>query len=455
MDLTEIQQLLPGDRNYILESATVVSPYLSWSFIKAFIDRFGDGDPSFKINLIIDQNCPRSAIKEVMENLEDKQLGVFRISKANGLVHAKLYWLDFYRLVNGRRRHRKIFILGSLNATKGGWEHNSEVAAAINLHRNEHQKERGQITAYFSNLIWNQDIPEQTVTVGVNKIFLPAMKLADFKEDMPTSADITFDIWLQKGILAHAYKNERFARFEVRLEASPQGNIRIPGWEIQETRTITFGYTGIQDGGGRGEPWRSRYFIDTIYGPWTSIDCFDQYGDDFIRGGFEVRRGHLEYVKRIGTEISMQDVVARCMSAVQELLKNQQIGPLLRKTTNGGVDVEFYRRNCIQQVENHTRKSGDETFIERYVNGFEFSELPPLLEYESLWQEFLASYFETMLYGIRNRGEQNPMGLIARVIKDWLELDGEEEWPDVYNDVVELWCSDGQFKENLMRYNEE
>lgn len=452
MDLNEIRNLLPGDRNYFLESVTIVSPYLSWSFIEELVDMYGDDDPDFKINFIIDQNCPRSSIDEVRENITEEYMGSFRISRTSGLVHAKLYWFDFYRMVNNRKKHRKIFVFGSLNATKGGWEKNSEVSAAVNLYSQGRVEEREQLNNYFIEILNNDDVAGQQVIIGDTTIYLPAMRLEDFQEEEPPSDDISFDNWLQKGILAHAYKNERFARFEVKLLAPPQGNINVPGWDIQETRTISYGYTDVLDVGGRGEQWRSRYFIDTIYGSWSSFDCYSDYGDDFVRGGSETRAGHLEYIKKIGVEVQIQNVVTNCMNALQDLFQNEQIEPLLRKTADGVVDIDYYRHNCLQQIEKHIRKANDPVFEERYVNGFEFNELPPLLECEALLREFLESLFETMLYGIRSRGDQNPMGLFARVVKDALELDGDEEWQDVYNDVVELWNDNVEFKESLISY---
>jgi hypothetical protein len=35
------------------------------------------------------------------------------------------------------------------------------------------------------------------------------------------------------------------------------------------------------------------------------------------------------------------------------------------------------------------------------------------------------------------------------------ELDGDEEWQDVYNNVVECWNADDEFKEALMSYYDE
>ena len=241
MDLNEIRNLLPGDQSHILESVTIVSPYLSLSFIEDLIAAYGEDDPDFRINFIIDQNCPHSSIEDVRENIDERHIGNFRISRTSGLVHAKLYWFEFYRTVNNHRRYRKIFIFGSLNATKGGWEKNSEVSASVNLYSQGRTIERDQLIDYFYELNNNDSVTEQQVYIGDTTIYLPAMSLDDFEEDMPPSAEMTFDTWLQKGFLAHDYKNERFARFEVRLDTPPQERINAPGWEIRNSQTISYG----------------------------------------------------------------------------------------------------------------------------------------------------------------------------------------------------------------------
>ena len=141
-----------------------------------------------------------------------------------------------------------------------------------------------------------------------------------------------------------------------------------------------------------------------------------------------------------------------CIAELMELSRNNQISILLKHNTELKIDFDHYRRMCVQQIENHRRKSNDETFVERYINGVELNEVPPMLECEVIWKYFIESFFETMLYGIRSRTNLNPLGRFAIYVKESLGLNGDEDWEFVYDNIVERWNNDNIFRQSLISY---
>ncbi len=438
--LQQVSDALSPRKEYTLEKITIITPYVSSKFISDLFSKFSmdNNEDGKRLILVIDQNCSTSSIQKIIEDFPEANI---RISRTNGLVHTKLYLFDFLNVRN--KKHRCIMVFGSLNASQNGWQRNAETFALITLGGIE-KSIQSRLINYFKHIEQNQKVEELSVEIDKLNLYLPSFKISNYEDVEAIDQFLSFDGWLQRGFLAHEFKNEKFGRFEVKLEGEADIFENIPNWEARSTRKISFNYTSIELNTKGAEQWKATYFVDTIYQQWTSSACFDKYEDNFKRAGYDARKKQMQFVRKLGrSSISFDEAVTKCINALSELVANRKnMLQHLKTNKKGSLEQEFYKEECRNQLRKQLSKANDSTFRKRQLHGFDFNEVPPLMETDKLWMEFVESYFGDILYKIRRKGQREILSKQAIVFRDYLELDGSEDWEYVYQDVLNQWESD-------------
>jgi len=457
--LQQVFNTLPRPRNrYTLEKITILTPYVSSKFISDLFGKFPRDNDEYgeRLILVIDQNCSTSSIQEIVDDFPKANI---RISRTNCLVHAKLYLFDFLNVRNNK--HRRIIVFGSLNASQGGWQRNAETFALIALGDIEKNRQ-SSLKNYFKLIEQGKKVEELLVQIDNFNLYFPSFQIVNYEEVETIDQFLSFDSWLQRGILAHEFKNETFGRFEVKLEGEADSFGNIPNWEARSSRKISFNYTGIELDTQGTEQWKATYFVDTIYNQWTSDACFKKYNGNFIRAGSHARKRQIQCVKRLGKNSrSFERAVKKCINALSELVVYRpNMLQYLRRNEVGILEQKFYKEECCNQLNKQVIKANDDAFSKRQIHGFDFNEVPPLRETDKLWMKFVESYFGDILYKIRRKGKREKgkrkrreiSSKQAIVFRDYLELDGSEDWEDVYQDVLKEWGSDNDFREAIIGF---
>ena len=110
---------------YLLEKIDILSPYLSEQFIDSLIIL----NPQ-KVVITTDAACSSKTIENIINSPSNKVVKI-NLAYCEGIVHAKCYL--FHWKNNITKKYKRLFLWGSCNATKGGFERNAEVYSWVNL----------------------------------------------------------------------------------------------------------------------------------------------------------------------------------------------------------------------------------------------------------------------------------------------------------------------------------
>ena len=298
MNLTELRKSCLGNRvdEYSLEKVDIISPYISEGFFNPLIEEL---DP-LEILIVTDISCSPNALQQVKEVLNNKNIKYnVRFAECNGIVHAKCYL--FHWRNNNTNRFKRLLLWGSCNATEGGFKRNTEIFSWLllsELDNNTIQKIKSYIISIRENpnSVCSAEIKHEGLT-----LLLPRITFCE-----PDKEEDTFDLWVQGGRLCHQFQNDSsFRHLRVKLnEKVPKNDklnnaLKAEGLDGNEQVTISDDYLRKKSDEKDKEDslrWRSKFFVDTIYGFWTSNQCFDHNRNDFRKIDCERRRQEIDTI---------------------------------------------------------------------------------------------------------------------------------------------------------------
>lgn len=448
MKLNFLRDICVGtsSNDYFLDQVDIISPYLS----DMFFERLKTLKPK-KVYITTDAGLSPAVTKSVTEKL-GRNLGHFKLAHCSGIVHAKCYL--FHWKNKSTNKFRRLLLWGSCNATDGGFERNAEVFSWLLLSKID-KDERNKIISYFSYLRSNEctvDPMDISTDYGLT-ISLPDIQF--YNDDLAS-----FDLWIQKGRLCHPFPNDpAFRHLKVKLltKISPEdelsSELRKNNIGINQQTTMSYDYIRQNE----GEPvevevednytksWKSKYFIDTVYGFWTSYDCFKANEAIFHKSDKEKRKMEIDLISAADKR-QRKKWNEEFLSILERIDNDVENPKQYFHYKNGILDIERYRKQFENQLNRDFIRSKDSWFRHGYISGYDFPEVPPMREFISNWKEFINSFSSSLFFEINKSRPRNNLAkkirkfsdLAAVVDNEQLLKDLQSKWNE-YKKVIEIF----------------
>lgn len=409
----------------------IVTPYVEGEFFKRLV---GDLRPDL-LTVVVDDGCRPEDISMVKASASKRTAVQVALGGAPGLVHAKVFHIE-WETPGGQRAHSLIY--GSGNATRQAFHGgiNAELMCKARITASNHKPvldwvrgvrdavgraAYGDVAVEAARDVWLAD--------GV-VVRLPAIKVKD-----AAGKASNFDLWLQRGLLAAAFRPDAsFLRVHINLLAElPPGTleqtIQQVGFETPRTRRLSIPYLegveDVEDGSDGGAKWRSRYFALTQLGDWCSRECRAKRGHLFRKAGHEDRTRILALLE------GMDDAAARELTRERYLSRIERLwaalgedAALYLRSSGNGVDLSLYAGLFEQRVDYDLELAEDEEFRQRFVDGVEIFDVPRFRVDAAAWNSFVESFARQLhLENLKKRS----VSLIYQRIDS--ALDGLADYP--------------------------
>jgi len=178
---------------YRTDCALIVAPYFDLWFASRIVEQLKPR----RIRFVVDDGAHYEDITKLIEECGNGDVRV-ALGRAAGIVHLKLYYIEFLKTKGGGIRKR-LFIFGSANATEAafGGAVNAELIAEAELS----SKDDAELIRYLTSISNAVESARggliQVVTTRPSRN-LPALFLPAF-EIRALGAPPGFDAWLQRG----------------------------------------------------------------------------------------------------------------------------------------------------------------------------------------------------------------------------------------------------------------
>lgn len=426
MDLKHLRDICLGKmhKNYRLENVDILSPYLS----DLFFIKLKKLKPQ-QIYITTDAGCPSAAIKSVEEEL-GKKLNHIKLAQCKGIVHVKCYL--FHWKNKETNRYKRLLLWGSCNATEGGFERNAEIFSWLQLSKID-KEQRSHIISYFSDLR-NSDDGIEGIKIRINAL---TVKFPDIEFFNPEST--TFDLWIQKGRLCHPFPNDpsfRHLRVVLKTKIAPDDilstELRKNNIGTNQQTTIAYDYLRqtfdeIEDEDDEVDDesdnnftttWKSRYFVDTVFGFWTSEDCFNENGESFHKRDTAHRKNEINQISEANSQ-QRDKWNENFLSIIKSISDSIPNASEYFHYEDGVLDIDRYRKSFENHLNRDWIRSKDSWFRHGYISGYDFPEPPPMREFSSNWNEFITSFSNSLFFEV-NR--PNTYSWLAKTIRDYTDI---------------------------------
>lgn len=425
--------LKPYD-NYKTETCLVITPYVEATFFEELIK---SAKPRNLI-VIIDDGCRRDDLELI--NDAAKSTGtrsrpktvVTILGSAPGLVHLKLVYSEM-KSPTGRSKRRIVF--GSANATRQGFsgEANAEILCNTPLIWTRHKKIIDWCDNVISKAIAANDTGKHD---NIEEVFgqlapgielrLPAFTLGRKRQHLSS-----FDLWIQRGrILAKFRPEPTFLKISVPLKKglgnSLLSNVAAEvGFASPEPKTLNFHYIGSSDDEDHDEdetdssgPWRSQYFTWSNLGEWCSEECFQAMGKEFVSRGKKLRNQRLSELEKLRTEKGKSGARDKFLASLGNLWDRfgEDASSYLKGDTR--LDRPHYAKTFEERVKRDLGMLDDEGFRDRYLRGYEITELPRFRNDVRGWNSFMEGIAKEICF--QNR-KQQPRSKILKAVREVME----------------------------------
>ncbi|KRP71660.1 hypothetical protein TX23_15435 [Pseudomonas paralactis] len=457
--------LLSVPEGYQLDLALVIAPYVDVKFMDALVKRMNPR----RLCLLVDDGVRPEDLQGLHKARRKGVKLQVRLGRTAGLMHMKAFYFEFIRKEAPKRRKRRL-LFGSANATNAAFlgHRNAELFANLDL-AIQHDAD---IADYFSRILATFDTEFTTVIEGAEvwPSQIPKLYLPRFKSIVPGAMPFGFDTWLQRGLLAAQYRNApQFAILNIQLKkVLPQEMVA----KIFASRNFTekgdrdivrYGYmngsSDIAMDGTEMPRWKSRYGVWTHLGDWISYECYKSHSTRMKSKASSAR--HAKISKLLGSAHDAGwrrekiDALLRALAEVWSDLEASEVVPnLYLESKNGKLNSTFYEQRLIQKLEQDIHLAQDEDFKKRYVNGYDFPDVPRFRQDVIAWERFVYSWCESIaveavkkltpslvarrIRYVMEREGLNLFDLEPKEIGGFLRANWEKEWED-YDMTVGEW----------------
>ena len=397
-----------------LSRATIVGPYPTHEFMEQVLSLGPD-----EVVLAVDDGWPQERIEAIQQTLAGRARFVLRRVAppgGGGLVHAKLYCFEWVNGPNNRRRHT--LLAGSANASVQGFGGHAESFVHVDLADIDIRNKKAALQ-YFTDLASGHDTAHTWFYIH-DKSWLSLPPLRIVHTPWPNG----FDAWIRRGRLCHSYQPDpTFGRLVLRLkEPMPQGllgaNLGNAGFsQTGEMQAFTRPYvrytSGEPDAAIERQNWRQRYFTETVYGYWTSAECFSALEDSFVAPQADGRRRALDAIREPGPEHYSRWVgeFTDSIHNVSRTLTGKQRETYFHLQRSGELDEDRYRQLADSKLARDREKSKDDYFCRRFTSGFAF---PPVPALGDEFDDFLVELCANLLAKLQARQVRNKLATALR-----------------------------------------
>jgi hypothetical protein len=378
-----------------LERVIVVGPYPVASFIEELRAKF---KPK-QIIIAVDDGWPIAKLPK------SGVIRSVRADTADGLVHAKLYLFEWFTPgPNGGCSWR--FAWGSANASPQGFESHAESLSICDLNQLDDAPCQ-QVLAFFEHISGGRPAGPDEIELGRGmKLLLPIIRPASAHSGGTPS---TFSAWLRRGVLCHKFEPAGdFGRLSIKLrnpEKLPPDSLHglLKNFGLAEdsaSRSVHKRYAGTESRKEDRPQWRSKFFVETIFGHWTSRRCFETPPEPFILGSKSSRTETIETIRGAWTgkaspaNLQWSRWIGEFLAQVAAVADGlEKLGCMRRDhfkcDKKGNINYAAYRLDLNKKLMKDWALASRESFRERFIGGYEFPNVPALGP--------SATHFETSL----------------------------------------------------------
>lgn len=423
------------------EDVLVVTPYVE----KQFFELLADGLRPRRLSVIIDDGCrvdDIDMVTEAVSRVGGRPASGLRcvLGSAPGLMHLKLFYIVWR--TPGKRTARTL-IFGSANATRQGFggSVNAELIASCSLAIGRHAEVIEWCDAAIaaarsrghSKVAAARDVE---LSKGM-RLRLPALTVGRRK-----SALASFDLWVQRGWLLSEYRPDpSFLRIPIHLakglsQTEQERLVASSGFLVPAKKRLSFPYAlpesevdgvAYDDDGDEDDEvgnWRRKFFVWTQLGEWCSDECHAAEHRHFRRKRHEEREARLQRLGTMQSPSVRQSERARFLASLTRLWAD--FGDEAPEMLRGGdaISEEYYFGQFEQRVERDLALAADKEFRDRYLRGYELSQVPRFRPDVRGWCEFVDSFArQVCLDGARKQGQSR----LPRAVLEGAELAGLDE----------------------------
>jgi hypothetical protein len=322
----------------------------------------------------------------------------------------------------------------------------------IALHRFS-AEDRAEVLAYFKALQDDDWVRSVTIQVDGLTLMLPSFDLTNQSEDFLT--------WLQRGRLCNPFPaDSNFRRLKVKLIAPinaqdpVSAEFRRHRISLSQQTALTYDFLRADPGAIDADEdedgtylddqidadsginsWRAKYFVHTIYGHWTSAECYNALRGQFVKRDYEERDREIEIVAN-STRADWKRWEDAFLQILAVIANRVDGAHRFLRFHDGQLDEIAYREQFRNQIERQVARAHDPWFKRSYVSGFSFAELPAMRETSSIWNEFQESFGDALASEVsRPRTRQ----LLARLIRKQHISEPGSDGNEVISAIEDSW----------------
>ena len=448
--------LLTVPEGYRTEVALVVAPYVDPNFMGTLVKQMKPN----RLCLLVDDGIRPEDLQAIHGQRRRQVELEVRLARAPGLMHMKAFYFEFVHEGASNRRKRRL-LFGSANATDAAFHgrRNAELIAQVDLAISADS----EIADYFAAILATFDVPDTHVVEYVELALSkpPVLHLPKITSVLPGRLPSGFDTWLQRGVLAAQYRNApQFAALNIQLKkALPQDLVaRIFAnrsfTEKGQRNVVRYGYLNdsddvtIQDADVDIPRWKSRYGVWTHLGDWISYECYRSHRKSMKSKASAARGGKISQILDQGRDAMWREErTTALLDALGEVWRDliaADVQPgLYLEGMNGKLNPVPYKQRFLLKLEQDLQLAQDSDFRNRYINGYEFPDMPRFRQDTTAWEGFVRSWCESIaVEAAKNRTPS----LVARRIRDVLEEKGlslgELEYSSIANFLRAHWATE-------------
>jgi len=400
MNLKEFQKRISNNINDELK-ITIVSPYLSNSFIKNLRDIFSpkellivtDKLAELKAEKIkaelkaeLEAELKAEKIKAELEaeleaeKIKENKIVTLRLAQCGGIVHAKLFLFTFVHA--NTNEHVNIFLWGSCNATKFAFHENAELYSWCNVPNTEDGK---KLLGYFKNLSLPKqtEIKELEIKLDSINIVLPAFSLVEPKDN--------FDKWLEEGRFIDLRSYNFIEELQYRLlkkDERKDSAAQKTDFKYGDRSTLTL--KKFKKDAPKIQPPKLKDFsISTIYGNWIPKNIFDWYKEEDNIKIISIEIDKLIDYMKTNRDDLIKEFIENIKGYADEL-GTEKLEDYFKEEAlfkgNTELNIEHFEKYLEEQIEKYIEK------YEQLKKPFKDYELPSIRFYRTQWDNFAESF---------------------------------------------------------------
>lgn len=427
-------ELLGVPDGFHTDRALVIAPYVDPKFMKELVKRMKPR----RLCLLVDDGVRLEDLDKIRRSCRQHVDLEVRLGRAVALVHMKAFYFEFVRETPRRRRRQLLF--GSANATAAAFDgnRNAELIADTELAIGDD----AELANYFEEVLsaFDTDSPVEIDARDIDLSRAPTLHLPRFRTSVPGVGPSGFDSWLQRGVLAAQYRNApQFLTLSIQLKKRlPQDLVAqiFSGRRFSERgnrNVVRYPYLGeIEDPSideaedGSSLRWRSRFGVWTHLGEWIADDCYRAHRGVMKSQTWKTRRDRvdelLSYAEDEAWQGERRTAFLSALAEVWDDLSRASIAPdEYLVSENGGLAVGDYGNRFDLKLATDILLAQDEDFRNRYINGYEFPDVPRFRQDTAAWSNFVRSWCESIAV---EAAKSRTLSAVARRIGDVCEYEG-------------------------------